>query len=62
MSRRFFCSVLVVIGVPAVTVMCTPAPCYYQRRTVRSCALHPGCWAERMSSAGAGGEGGERSG
>lgn len=29
MSRRFFCSVLVDTSVPAVTVMCTPAPCYY---------------------------------
>lgn len=29
MSRRFFCSVLVDTSVPVVTVMCTPAPCYY---------------------------------
>lgn len=31
-------------------------------RTVRSCALHPGCWRERMSAVCGGGEGGERSG
>lgn len=33
-----------------------------ERRTVRSCALHPGCWGERMSAVWGGGEGGERSG
>lgn len=34
-----------------------------ERRTVRSCALHPGCWGrEPMSALGGGGEGVERRG